>query len=67
MKNRYWFISAGLLIMLIFGGNFLIRFIRDGDFYIAEFIGSIVGIVILLIGAFSKKGKFNAKSVKQGD
>ncbi|WKA57029.1 hypothetical protein QWY16_10960 [Planococcus shenhongbingii] len=55
MKNRYWFISFGLLMMLIFGGNFLIRFIRDEDFYIAEFTGSMLGVVILLTGIFSKK------------
>ena len=55
MKNRYLYISLGLLMILIFGGGFLIRFIRDGDFYIAEFIGSVIGIVILLIGIFSIK------------
>ena len=38
----------------IFGGGFLIRFVRDGDFYIAEFGGGIIGIVILLIGLFKK-------------
>lgn len=28
---------------MIFGGGFLIRFIRDSDFYIAEFIGGVIG------------------------
>ncbi|MBB5180961.1 hypothetical protein HNQ44_002406 [Planomicrobium koreense] len=55
MNNRNWLIGFGLLIILIFGGGFLIRLIRDGDFYVAEMIGSILGIMILSIGAFSKK------------
>ncbi|WKA55985.1 hypothetical protein [Planococcus shixiaomingii] len=62
MKNHYWYFYIGLLLTTIFGGSFLIRLIRDGDFYIAEFIGGIVGIVILLIGVFSKKESSTMKS-----
>lgn len=40
---------------MIFGGGFLIRFVRDGDFYIAEFIGGIVGITLVII-SFLLKG-----------
>lgn len=45
--------SLGFGMALIFGGGFLIRFVRDSDFYIAEFIGGIIGIIIL-IGMFIK-------------
>ena len=41
---------------IIFGGGFLIRLIRDSDFYIAEFIVGIIGI-IMLISAIFVKGK----------
>ena len=59
MKN--WLRSCGIIITLIFGGGFLIRFVRDGDFYIAEFIGGIVGIILIII-SFLLKG-----SMKQDD
>lgn len=49
---KYWLIFFGIALSIIFGGGFLIRFMRDGDFYIAEFIGGIIGIAILLIGLF---------------
>ena len=47
-------ISLGISMTIIFGGGFLIRYVRDSDFYIAEFIGGIIGIIILNIGIFTK-------------
>jgi len=46
---RWWFISLGISLTIIFGGGFLIRLLRDGDFYLAEFIGGIIGIILLII------------------
>lgn len=51
---KYWLVSLGIGMTMIFGGGFLIRFVRDSDFYIAEFIGGIIGIIILIIGIFIK-------------
>lgn len=62
MKKGYWLIGFGLLLILIFGGGFLIRMMRDGDFYVAEFIGGVAGIIILLIGTFSKKNPNRPKA-----
>ena len=53
MKN--WFVYYGLVLITGFGVSFLIRLIRDGDFYIAEFTVTIIGIIILLTGIFAKK------------
>ena len=53
MKN--WLIYFGVSLTSIFGGGFLIRLVRDGDFYIAEFTVIIIGIIILLTGIFAKK------------
>ena len=53
MKN--WFVYYGLVLITGFGVSFLIRLIRDGDFYIAEFTVIIIGIIILLTGIFAKK------------
>ncbi|MBP2080143.1 hypothetical protein [Oceanobacillus polygoni] len=51
---KYLLTSIGISMTIIFGGGFLIRFVRDSDFYIAEFVGGIIGIIILIIGKFSK-------------
>jgi hypothetical protein len=44
-----------MALTVIFGGGFLIRFVRDGDFYIAKFIGGVIGIVLLLAALFVKE------------
>ena len=51
---KYWILFFGVSITIIFGGGFLIRLLRDGDFYIAEFIGGIVGIIVLIAVFFIK-------------
>ncbi|KKI89911.1 hypothetical protein WQ54_22465 [Bacillus sp. SA1-12] len=48
-------IFFGAMLIAGFGTNFLIRMLRDGDFYIAEFITSMVGVSIILIALFLKK------------
>jgi len=52
---RKGIVLFGAMIFVGFGTNLLIRWLRDGDFYIAEFITSIVGIAIILLGSFTKK------------
>lgn len=51
---KYGLLYFGGLITIIFGGGFLIRLVRDGDFYIAEFIGGIIGIIVLIVGFYIK-------------
>ncbi|XXM73022.1 hypothetical protein ACQ0QQ_03740 [Lysinibacillus sphaericus] len=46
MKEALFFFGTALAV--IFGGGFLIRFIRDADFYIAEFAGGVIGVVLLV-------------------
>lgn len=47
-------LSMGSITTIIFGGGFLIRFLRDGDFHTDQFIGGIIGIIILIIGIVKK-------------
>ncbi|MCP3030917.1 hypothetical protein LF817_06125 [Halobacillus sp. A1] len=47
----------GLLLTGIFGGQFLVRLLRDGDFFVAEFIGGLLGVVLLITCA-AIKGSF---------
>ncbi|MEL3971763.1 hypothetical protein AAEO50_05655 [Rossellomorea oryzaecorticis] len=46
-----------MAMIVIFGGGFLIRLVRDGDFYIAEFAGGMSGIALLIMTMFVKKGR----------
>lgn len=56
---RRLMMSLGILLTIIFGGGFLIRLVRDGDFYIVEFIGGMIGVIILLFCVFvGKKQKY---------
>ncbi|MCM3619914.1 hypothetical protein M3936_20280 [Sutcliffiella horikoshii] len=48
-------IFFGLLLFMGFGTNFLIRFLRDGDFYYAEFLMSMIGVILISVGMFLKK------------
>ena len=48
MKHFLLTLSMGMII--IFGGGFLIRFIRDSEFYIAVFIVGIIGIILFIVG-----------------
>lgn len=52
---KSWLLSFGIALTIIFGGGFLLRLVRDGDFYVAEFIGGIIGIVIMLFSIMKRK------------
>ncbi|MBE5103470.1 hypothetical protein [Priestia aryabhattai] len=45
----------GLLFFLIFGGQFIIRYIRDNDFYILHFIFGTLGILMIIASFLIKK------------
>ncbi|KGR79670.1 hypothetical protein [Ureibacillus sinduriensis] len=51
--------SLGTIFSIIFGAGFLIRFMRDGDFYIANFVGVCIGIILLMGSLFTKKNNTN--------
>jgi len=53
-KLKYGLLSLGLIITIIFGGGFLIRLVRDGEFYLAEFMGGIIGILVMIAVLFMK-------------
>jgi hypothetical protein len=55
MKKRQSLLFFGVLLTTGFGGQFLIRIVRDGDFYIADFIGGIIGLILLIGSIFAKK------------
>ncbi|MCA1055740.1 hypothetical protein LCM10_12155 [Rossellomorea aquimaris] len=38
----------GIALTVIFGGGFLIRLVRDGDFYLAECSVGMLGVLLLI-------------------
>ncbi|WP_175986304.1 hypothetical protein [Bacillus sp. Marseille-Q1617] len=50
-QSLFLFVTA---MTVIFGGGFLIRLVRDGDFYIDQFAGGMIGIVLLIVGVAVK-------------
>ncbi len=61
MGNRVWLTRLSFLALIIFGGGFLIRFMRDGEFYVVEFTASLIAAVILIAGIFINKQKSPVK------
>jgi len=50
MKNKKFLNSLGLIMLIIFGGNFIVNYFRYDKVGIPELIGGIIGIVLLVIG-----------------
>ncbi|QTN00364.1 hypothetical protein ERJ70_14280 [Sediminibacillus dalangtanensis] len=49
---KYWSIFFGIIITVIFGGGFFIKFLRDGNVHLIDFIGGCLGLIVLTIGIF---------------
>lgn len=48
MKINTYLIQLAVMIIVIFGGIFTIRFFRTGELLIEQIIGASVGIVLLI-------------------
>lgn len=49
------FASFSMALIIIFGGAFLIHFVKTSEFLIAEFIGMLIGIALFLFLYFKQK------------
>lgn len=59
VSNKSWIMKNpalhfGLVFFLIFGGQFVIRYIRDNDFYILHFIFGVLGLLAIIISLVIK-------------
>jgi hypothetical protein len=63
-RNEARVIHFGRAMTVIFGGGLLIRIVRDGEFYTAEFIGGIIGIILLLAALSGKKNSLTSNDNK---
>ncbi|SDO70478.1 hypothetical protein ACJA3J_12895 [Halobacillus sp. SY10] len=49
MEINRFFLMFATTMMLIFGGVFLIRYLRSGEYLIAHLLSALAGLLILVI------------------
>ena len=59
MKMNHYLLQFSLMLIVLFGGLFLLRWIKDGDMDVLQLIGCGVGVVLfvttLIWGVWHKK------------
>lgn len=48
MKNNQLLIMLSLIIIIIFGGVFTIRYFRDGEILLDQLIVACIGLILLI-------------------
>jgi len=48
MEFNTYFIRLACMIMLVFGGTFIVRYVRTDEFLIDQMIGVSVGFILLI-------------------
>lgn len=56
MKINTYLIQLGTMILLIFGGTFVLRYLKFGEFLLDQLIGASVGFVLLIGSMIWRKG-----------
>jgi hypothetical protein len=59
MKNPA--IYLGTILLLTFGGEFILEYIREHKFYVLDFVFSIIGLIMVVM---SLTKKFSSKKSK---
>lgn len=49
-KTKKFLNTLGLILLVIFGGNFVMNYFRHGEVGMTELIGGVIGLVLLLVG-----------------
>lgn len=49
MKIHSFIMRLALLISIIFGGTFTIRYIKTGELLLDQMLGGILGIVLIIV------------------
>ncbi|PGM57361.1 hypothetical protein [Bacillus sp. AFS053548] len=55
MKINHYMLQLSLLIIIIFGGTFILHLIKTGEFLIDQILGFSVGILILFFTLIWRK------------
>jgi hypothetical protein len=48
MKINSYLLQLAITIIVIFGGTFIIRYIRTGELLLDQIIGASVGVILLI-------------------
>lgn len=48
MKTNNVLIQLALLMIIIFGGVFILRFLKNGEILLDQLIGVLIGLIILI-------------------
>lgn len=66
MKMNHYLLQFSMMLIVLFGGLLLLRWIKDGDIDIMQLIGCGVGVVLFLStfiwGVWNKRKKSNEKN-----
>ncbi|MBE2978421.1 hypothetical protein [Priestia megaterium] len=60
MKNPA--IYLGIILLLVFGSEFFLGYIREREFYVLDFIFSIIGLIMVLMTLTKKISNKKSKS-----
>lgn len=60
MKNPA--IYLGTILLLTFGGEFILGYIREREFYVLDFVFSIIGLIMVLMSLTKKISSKKPKS-----
>ncbi|MCF8890433.1 hypothetical protein [Priestia megaterium] len=60
MKNPA--IYLGTILLLTFGGEFILGYIREREFYVLDFVFSIIGLIMVVMSLTKKISSKKSKS-----
>lgn len=60
MKNPA--IYLGTILLLTFGGEFILGYIREREFYVLDFVFSITGLIMVVMSLTKKISSKKSKS-----
>lgn len=63
LKINSYLIQFAIILIVIFGGTFTIRYYRTGELLLDQILGAIVGLILLSASLIWRK--VNRNSVKQ--
>lgn len=57
MAVNSFLIRLSLIIIIIFGGTFILRYVRTGELFLDQMISGIVGVILLIACLIWRKAR----------
>lgn len=61
MQTNQFSIKLSTIIIIIFGGVFIIRYLRADEFLLDQLIGAVIGVILLVASLLWRKTYLNKK------